>query len=189
MKRSVFLSICTAVALILVSGVVWWLHGNSAPTSPPGQTSPSSPAAGVTPPSGGADLAINNKIDTSGDDPPIIFTRDGNLYAVRLDGTAPAPLTDTGYDSRPYYLPQKSKLLFIRAKSEYDITGDVMSIDFSTGRQTILLPVRGGQPDTGFVRAALSPGDGKLIVTEGHEANDGGGNHLKCLPTERPGVH
>ncbi|MHB1043437.1 MAG: TolB family protein [Eubacteriales bacterium] len=180
MKRSVFLGICTAAALILISIVVWRLHGHVAPTSSPGQTSPSSPAVGVTPPSGGADSVVNDKMDTSGDDPPIIFTRDGNIYAVRLDGAAPAPLTNTGYDSRPYYLPQESKLLFIRVKSAHDITGDVMSIDFSTGRQTMLLPasVLGGLPDTGFVWAALSPGDGKLIVTAGNEAFGGFSLHL-----------
>ena len=117
-------------------------------------------------------------MDTLGDDPPIIFTRNGNLYAMRQDGAAPTLLTNTGYNRRPYYLPQERKLLFIRVKGVHDITGDVMSIDFSTGRQTVLLPVRGGQPDTGFVRATLSPGDGKLIVTEGHEAFGGSSLHL-----------
>jgi Tol biopolymer transport system component len=114
-------------------------------------------------------------MNISGDDVPIIFTRDGNLFSVRLDGAAPVPLTNNGYDSRPYYLPQESKLLFIRIKSAHDITGDVMSIDFSTGRQTILLPasVLGGLPGTGFVWAALSPGESKLIVTEGNEAFGG----------------
>lgn len=169
MKRGVFSGICTAVVLILVSGVGWWLHGHTAPTSPPGRTSPS----------GGTDSAVYDKMDTSGADVPIIFSRDGNLYAVRLDGAAPAPLTNTGYDSRPYYLPQESKLFFIRVKSACHITGDVMSIDFSTGRQTILLPasILGGLPDTGFVWAALSPGDGKLIVTVGNEAFGGSSLH------------
>ncbi|MDD4238354.1 MAG: hypothetical protein PHT62_07345 [Desulfotomaculaceae bacterium] len=178
MKRSVLLSICTALVLILVLGVVWRLHGHFARMSSPDQTSPSSLAAGVTTPSVGADLAINNKMDISGDNPPIVFTRDGNLYVVRLDGAAPVPLTNTGYNCRPYYLPEKSTLLFIRTNSARNITGDVMSIDFSTGRQTILLSAsRLGLPDTGFVWAALSPGDGKLIVTEGDEVFGGSTLH------------
>lgn len=114
-------------------------------------------------------------MDTSGDDPPIIFTRDGNLFSVRLDGAAPAPLTNTSYDSRSYYLPQESKLLFIRVKGAHDITGDVMSIDFSIGRQTMLLPasVLGGLPGSGFVWATLSPGDSKLIIAEGNDISSG----------------
>ena len=170
MKRGLFLGICTAVALILVLGVAWLLQGKLVPTSSPKPASTSGPATGIVTPSNGTEMAVNIKIDTSGDDPPIIFTRDGNIFAVRLDGVAPVPLTNTGYNVRPYYLPQENKLLFIRTKSDRNVTGDVMGIDFSAGWQTVLLPAsRLERPEAGFVLAALSPVDGKLIVTEGDE--------------------
>ncbi|OPX92162.1 MAG: hypothetical protein A4E52_00103 [Pelotomaculum sp. PtaB.Bin013] len=184
MSRSVFLSVCIAVVLILISGVFWCLHEHFVSTYPPSKISPSSLVTVVAPQSDGADLVVNNKMDTLGDNPPIVFTRDGNLYTVRLDDAAPVLLTNTGYDSSPYYMPQESKLLFIRTKSNRDITGDVMGIDFSTGRQTILLPasVYGGRPDTGFMWLALSPKGDKLIVTEGNEAF--GGSSLRLVSSD-----
>lgn len=122
---------------------------------------------------------VDDKLNTSGPEVPIIFTRNGNLYAIRLDGAAPVPLTNTGYNRVTYYLPQEGKLLFIRSKGASDVTGDVMSIDFATGQQTILLPasILGSPGFLGYVWAALSPVDGKLIVTEGDEAFGGSSLH------------
>jgi len=88
----------------------------------------------------------------------------------------PVPLTNTGYNRVTYYLPQEAKLLFIRSKGASDVTGDVMSIDFATGQQTILLPASllGLPGFLGFVNAALTPGESRLIVADGNEAAGGG---------------
>ncbi|MDF9409934.1 MAG: hypothetical protein A4E52_01321 [Pelotomaculum sp. PtaB.Bin013] len=119
---------------------------------------------------------VDDKLNISGNDAPIIFSRDGNLYSVRLDGAAPVPLTNTGYNRVTYYLPQEGKLLFIRGQDVGNLTGDVMSIDFATGRQSTLLPasILGLPGFLGFVDAALTPGESRLIVADGNEAAGGG---------------
>ena len=177
MKRGIFFGVLIIVVVVLLSGVVWWrLHGHLIPNSATGQTSP--PNLAVDP-----DSETTNKLNNVGDDVPITFTREENLFSVRLDGAAPIPLTNTGYNSMPYYLPQAGKLLFIKTKTAQDITGDVMSIDLSTGRQNIILPasVLGGSLGSGFVRAALSPEGGKLIVAEGDDIYAGFSLH-SALP-------
>lgn len=79
MRKSVLVGICAAVALILVWGVAWALHGHFSATFPISETSPSTPAAGATPQTGELDPGVNDKNDISGNTPPSVDSRDNNL--------------------------------------------------------------------------------------------------------------
>jgi dipeptidyl aminopeptidase/acylaminoacyl peptidase len=120
---------------------------------------------------------LNQLTDDPGDSQPdfspdgrrIAFVRDGDVYAMRADGSGQHPLTGGAeIDSRPQFAPNGNYVVFERRDSA-DAPRDLYTVDIAGGG---LHPLA-STPDDEH-QATFSP-DGRLIAFVGSVALAGGG--------------
>lgn len=136
----------------------------------------------VKPPEGGLFAAksgrLNQLTENPGDSQPafspdgrtIAFVREGDLYAMRADGSGQRSLTaGPEIDGRPSFSPDGRLILFERGGSTADTPHDLFTIRFRGGGLHALAPSPADEHEASF-----SP-DGRLVVFVRGTAEAGGG--------------